>query len=282
MNIHIKSSTTSIPMQSRNNSRQGWHRQGHGPTLVQLFAVIVGLVLTSAAAAAADDVGVDPYPNNNIGENRHRHHHDRSLQFTSSTPDLASLFTNGTAECPVDCPLCECALPTTTISTNSSSTTTTATASASASGDGDLETCIYTKSIEACASGSLPKCYASLLPFDFDLEGLCSVHCDATKSSSSTTTTSQQSATVCRICDIFACCNKCPAEDVDQCFPPMSSSGYTPVGWEPLVCDDGGGGGGTSSGGTSGGSFGTSTSGGRNVVVWLVLVVITTQLAWQV
>jgi hypothetical protein len=267
-------STTSIPMQSRNNSRRGWHRHGHGPTLFQLFVVIVGLVLTSSAAAAAV-VGVDPYPNNSE-HHRRRHHHDRRLQFTSSTPDLSSLFTNGTAECPVDCPLCECALPTTTISTNSSSTTTTATAS-----DGDLETCIYSKSIEACASGSLPKCYASLLPFDFDLEGLCSVQCDAAKSpSSSTTSTSQQSATICRICDIFACCTNCPAEDVDQCFPPISSSGYTPVGWEPLVCDDVGGGGGSTTGGTSKGCFGTSSD-GRNVVIWIVLVVVT-QLAWQV
>lgn len=195
----------------------------------------------------------------------------RGLQFSSTTdPDLTSLFTNGTEDCPVDCPLCECALPTTTNSTTTNTNTTTTI------GDDEVESCIYTKSIEACASGSLPKCYAGLLPSDFDIEGLCSVQCDATSQQQQQGVGTTNTATICRICDIFVCCNNCPAGDVDQCFPPVStdSNGYTPVGWKPLSCDAGGSGGGSNS---------ESTTGNRNdVAMQLGFVAVTTWLAWQV
>jgi len=210
--------------------------------VVSLLASIVTAAASSAAAAA--NVNVDAQPNpNSIADH---HHHEavvrrRWLQFTT-TPDLSTLFTNGT-DCPADCPLCECGGNSTSTSTDNGN-------------NDDAESCIYTKSITACSSGLLPACYANLLPF-FDLTGLCSSQCTDT-ASRSTATTSQQdemTATLCRICDIFACCDTCPKESVEQCFPPMTaaSSGYTPVGWEPLSCENGvGDGGGNGSNGGSG------------------------------
>ena len=264
---------TMMPTTHR-SSRRGRHGQDHGRIPFQsfVFDVSVVFILASLSVAASHLGGnhdVVTLPKS--FDNRHALALHRSLQFSSTTtPDLASLFTNGTEDCPVDCPLCECALPTTTNSSNANTNTTIS--------EAEVESCIYTKSIEACASGSLPKCYAGLLPFDFDIEGLCSVQCDdATSQQQQQGVGTTNTATICRICDIFACCNNCPAGDVDQCFPPMSSdsNGYTPVGWKPLSCDgDGSGGGSTTSGGSGGNR--------NDVVMQLVLVTVATWLAWQV
>lgn len=235
---------------------------------------------SSSSAAAAADVNVvnvhgDAHPNPNSVAAIHHHEvamRRRWLQFTNS-PDLSSLFTNGT-DCPADCPLCECG------SGNSTSTTTTDNGSGNDDDDDNAEACIYTKSITACSSGTLPACYANLLPF-FDLAGLCSSQCTAASRSASTTQQQQQqdemTTTLCRICDIFECCDTCPDENVEQCFPPMTaaSSGYTPVGWEPLSCENGVVGDGSGSNGGSG------AIGSRNVVIGMGIIV-ATWLVWQV
>lgn len=265
---------------------RGRQRRNHGPNPFHLFVVVILAVLVfasvvvvaeeAAVVAAAWDATTTHSSNSLLDRQAVELVRHRSLQSASTIPDLTSLFTNGT-DCPVDCPLCECALLPTT--TNSSTTTTT-----TPSENNDAESCIYTKSIEACASGSLPKCYAGLLPFDFDIEGLCSVQCATTDSSNTQQSSSSSSqdgtntATICRICDIFACCTNCPPGDVDQCFPPMSSdsNGYTPVGWKPLVCL-----GGEGSSSTSGGSSGRN--GNDVVVVWMLGVVgVVAWLTWLV
>lgn len=250
-------------------------RHHHGPatpipSLFVMVACVVSLlasIVTAAAssAAAAANVNVDAQPNpNSIADH---HHHEavvrrRWLQFTT-TPDLSTLFTNGT-DCPKDCPLCECGGNSTSTSTDNGN-------------NDDAESCIYTKSITACSSGLLPACYANLLPF-FDLTGLCSSQCTTDTASRSTATTSQQdemTATLCRICDIFACCDTCPKESVEQCFPPMTaaSSGYTPVGWEPLSCENG-----VVAGGGNGSNGGSGLKGKRNGVIGMV---VTSWLVWQ-
>ena len=53
-----------------------------------------------------------------------------------------------------------------------------------------------------------------------------------------------------------------------------ASSGYTPVGWEPLSCENGVG-----DGGGNGSNGGSGLKGKRNGVIGMV---VTTWLAWQV
>jgi hypothetical protein len=192
--------------------------------------------------------------------------------------------TTSTATCPAECTLCSC------LDITSSSTTST-------SARGKLiDECTQTKSIEACRLNTLDECFLQLLfptsgsssttttgssggatKDNVDIAGLCAIQCPTTEGAARPGTAIQ-----CRLCDIFTCCGTCPTSMADQCFPPppaTTGGGYTPTGWEPLVCDSptdtGGGSGGKSSSsakGWHGGSGGIVFGIGTTTVVGLLTI----------
>ncbi|KAL9186442.1 hypothetical protein ACHAXT_005680 [Thalassiosira profunda] len=134
---------------------------------------------------------------------------------------VGALLGDTNSTCPPECPLCQC---------NST----------------DDTECFLEKSVEACAAGALEGCYNGILasvsesfpgviPEDFDVLGLCDVECDKPSEE-----VAPQFRELCRICDIFACCQECPAERAGECFPEDVAEGYTPPGWEPATCASGG------------------------------------------
>lgn len=176
-----------------------------------IFTLVLASIPIFHAAAPLTAESNEEMEANNQSNNEQ---HERHLQLFNI--DLAALL-GPNATCPTDCPLCQCLE-----STNST--------------EAEDASCLYSASIEACASKSLESCYASLLPGDFDIEGLCSVQCDKPEEEIPSTLKE-----VCRICDIFACCNDCPSEMADRCFPPGIEDGYTPMGWKPASCGAGDG-----------------------------------------
>lgn len=187
------------------------------PHLLLSLLLLAASVPIFHATPLTTQVAIEMTTPSNLFESDKRDHRDsrRKLQLWDIT-DL--IGTNAT--CPADCPLCACIPPT----EDGNSTTTT-----------EIDTnCLLSASIEACATNTFDKCYADLLGLfgdDVDIQGLCSAQCDKPEEEIPPSFKS-----VCRVCDIFACCNECPSERSAECFPSDIEDGYTPVGWEPAVC----------------------------------------------
>jgi hypothetical protein len=106
-----------------------------------------------------------------------------------------------------------------------------------------------------------------------DIAGLCAIQCPTTGA------TRLGTVVQCRLCDIFTCCDTCPSNMADQCFPPSTTTttggGYTPSGWKPMVCEDTT----TTDGGSSGGKSSSNVL-KEGVVVGLCLALILLLLPW--
>lgn len=184
--------------------------------LLLLLLLLVASVPIFHATPLTTQVAIDMTTPSNPSESNKSHFDSRrKLQW-----DITDLLGTNTT-CPPDCPLCAC-IP--TEDADNSTTTTT-----------EIDTnCLLSASIEACSSNTFDKCYADLLSLfgdDIDIQGLCSVQCGKPEEEIPPSFKS-----VCRVCDIFACCNECPSERSAECFPSDIEDGYTPVGWEPAVC----------------------------------------------
>eukprot|EP00581_Thalassiosira_minuscula_P008781 CAMPEP_0183702436 /NCGR_PEP_ID=MMETSP0737-20130205/538_1 /TAXON_ID=385413 /ORGANISM="Thalassiosira miniscula, Strain CCMP1093" /LENGTH=218 /DNA_ID=CAMNT_0025929041 /DNA_START=60 /DNA_END=716 /DNA_ORIENTATION=- len=167
------------------------------------------LAQVASEVDARTDASADLWANDNHVLNTQT---SRYLQLIPTTfiPDFGN--DDNSTSCPTECALCQC---------NSTE---------------DFD-CLLPKLVDACASNSLEKCYASLLPADFDIAGLCTVQCD--KPDEEIPASSRE---ICRMCEIFACCDDCPSERAGECFPSSVEDGYTPVGWKPAYCSNGVGG----------------------------------------
>lgn len=181
--------------------------------------------------------------------------------------DVLKLTGTTAATCPAECTLCSCLDISSTMST---STSTPARSKL-------IDECTQAKSIEACQTQTLDKCFLQLLfptasssstttssgamKENVDIAGLCAIQCPTTGA------TRLGTAIQCRLCDVFTCCGTCPLSMADQCFPPpptitTTGGGYTPTEWKPLVCKDTAGGSGgkrSSSAGGRRGGFGIGT-----------------------
>jgi len=192
--------------------------------LIILALLVASIIPTSHATPLTTQVTIEMAAhnhNNNKNNSTNNseiemvdHNDDARMLQLSSLIDILNLGDDNST-CPTECPLCQC---------NST----------------EDETCLLSKSIEACASDSFEQCYADILPGEIDVGGLCAIQCGSDDTSSSNNNNDGTNV-LCRICDIFACCNECPSEDAAECFPPSMDDGYTPVGWEPADCSNGGG-----------------------------------------
>mmetsp|Transcript_27020 Transcript_27020/g.56845 ORF Transcript_27020/g.56845 Transcript_27020/m.56845 type:complete len:202 (-) Transcript_27020:330-935(-) len=131
----------------------------------------------------------------------------RQLQFFDPIA-LANSAINGT--CPEGCFLCECT-------------------------DSEDPECLLQSSIRSCQEKTLAACYSNFLPGGTDISGLCASQCDE-GAQPSLALTEDLLRSVCRLCEIFTCCETCPAERIPECFPSNLDEGYTPPDWEPATC----------------------------------------------
>jgi hypothetical protein len=167
--------------------------------------------------------------------------------------DVLKLTGTTSATCPTECTLCSC------LDISSTTTTSSTTSISSSSRSQLIEECTQSQSIMACQSQTLDKCFSQLLfptssssssaasttttmKDNVDIAGLCAIQCPTTGDAPRLGTVVQ-----CRLCDIFTCCDTCPTNMADQCFPPTTTTTttttggggeYTPSGWKPLVCED--------------------------------------------
>lgn len=134
---------------------------------------------------------------------------ERRLQlFPTETADLLCSANSN------DCPLCPCFNST------------------------DDADCLLSAATEACASNTFESCLATELTGGFDVRGLCDVQCIKPEGDSPTSYRE-----ICRLCEIFTCCDDCAGERVSECFPPsIEEDGYTPPDWKPASCITNGGG----------------------------------------
>ena len=181
----------------------------HTSMIAAYFTLLAPPIATIHATAQTAGVKKIEYGanmnNNNYGQ--------RNLQ--QQLLDMTDILGATNTTCPPDCPLCACqpeeGIDPSEVDAN----------------------CLLTASIEACASKTFDTCWSQLLPESsgIDIMGLCTVQCDKPEEE---ITPSFKS--VCRICDVFACCTECPSERAAECFPSDIEDGYTPVGWEPATC----------------------------------------------
>lgn len=87
--------------------------------------------------------------------------------------------------------------------------------------------------MKACAEKSLGACYNDIFP-GLDVAGLCASQCDGSKTEKELAQSGFREG--CRLCEVFMCCETCPAERAGECFPSTTEEGNTPPNWEPATC----------------------------------------------